>query len=119
MRLRLIEGTKEPMPLLVLLAFALASGVTVGFVAWRYPRSTRLAATPTLDAARKVGEAVGRHPSLRSLLDARLDPAAATGLALTLALVLAIGGGVQLGVLAYLMRTNSHLIGIDNNVAKW
>ncbi|MGZ4409720.1 MAG: phosphatase PAP2 family protein [Gaiellaceae bacterium] len=106
------------MPLLFLLAFALASGVTVGFVAWRYPRSPR-PATPTLDAARKVGEAVGRHPSLRGLLDARLDPAAATGLALTLAFLLAIGGGVLLGVLAYLVRTNSHLIGIDNSVAKW
>lgn len=107
------------MPLLFLLALALASGVTVGLVAWRYPRSPRPAATPTLDAARKVGEAVGRHPSLRGLLDARLDPAAATGLALTLAFLLAIGGGVLLGVLAYLVRTNSHLIGIDNSVAKW
>ena len=51
--------------------------------------------------------------------DARLDPAAATGLALTLALVLAIGGGLVLGVLAYLVRSNGHLIGIDNGVAKW
>ena len=30
-----------------------------------------------------------------------------------------IGGGLLLGVLAYLVRTNSHLIGIDNSVAKW
>ena len=50
---------------------------------------------------------------------ARLDPAAATGLALTLALVFAIGGGVLLGVLAYLVRTNSGLTGIDRSVAKW
>lgn len=107
------------MPLLVLLAFALASGLTVGVVAWRNTRSPRPAATPTLDAARELGEAVGRHPSLRRRLDARLDPAAATGLALSLALVLAIGGGVLFGVLAYLVRTNSHLIGIDNSVAKW
>ena len=34
-------------------------------------------------------------------------------------MVFAIGGGVLLGVLAYLVRTNSHLIGIDNSVAKW
>ncbi len=61
----------------------------------------------------------GRHPRLRAFLDARLDPAVATGLALTLALIFAIGGGVLLGVLAYLVRTNSFLTGIDNSVAKW
>ncbi|HEY2164448.1 MAG TPA: hypothetical protein VGH04_10675, partial [Gemmatimonadaceae bacterium] len=50
---------------------------------------------------------------------ARLDPAAATGLALTLALAVAIGGGVLLGVLAYLVRTSSGLTGIDRSVARW
>lgn len=50
---------------------------------------------------------------------ARLDPAAVTGLALTVAMVFAIGGGLLLGMLAYLVRTNSHLIGIDNSVARW
>ena len=43
----------------------------------------------------------------------------ATGLALTLALLLAIGGGVLFGVLAYFVRTNSHLLDIDRSVAKW
>jgi undecaprenyl-diphosphatase len=50
---------------------------------------------------------------------ARLDPTAATGLALTLALGLTICGGVLLGLLAYLVRTNEVLTGIDNGVAKW
>jgi undecaprenyl-diphosphatase len=53
------------------------------------------------------------------MMAARLDPATVTGLALTLALGFAIGGGLLLGVLAYLVRTNSQLIGIDNSVAKW
>lgn len=107
------------MPLFFLLALALTSGAAVGFVAWRYPRIARPSATPALDGARKVGAAVGRYPRLRTLLDARLDPTAATGLALTLALFLAICGGLLLGSLALLVRTNSHLIGIDNSVAKW
>jgi membrane-associated phospholipid phosphatase len=107
------------MPLLLLLIVALAAGLVVGLIAWRYPRNARPSPAPALDAARKVGETVGKHPSLRAVLDARLDPATATGLALTLALVFAIGGGVLLGVLAYLVRTNPHLIGIDNGVAKW
>jgi undecaprenyl-diphosphatase len=34
-------------------------------------------------------------------------------------LVLAIGGGVLFGVLAYLVRTNAHLLGIDRSVARW
>jgi membrane-associated phospholipid phosphatase len=107
------------MPLLFLLALALTVGFVVGLVAWRYPRITARSVAPTLDTARKVGETVGKHSRLRAFKDARLDPAAATGLALTLAMVFAIGGGVLLGVLAYLMRTNSELIGIDNGVAKW
>jgi undecaprenyl-diphosphatase len=53
------------------------------------------------------------------LLNARLEPATATGLALTLALVFAIGGGLLLGVLAYLARTKSQLAGLDSSVARW
>jgi undecaprenyl-diphosphatase len=107
------------MPAFLLLALALTVGSIVGFVAWRYPRVGRPSAAPALGTARKVGEQVGKHPRLHALLDARLDPAAATGLALTLALAVAIGGGVLLGALAYLVRTNSQLTGIDRSVAEW
>jgi undecaprenyl-diphosphatase len=104
---------------LLLSAFALTVGIAVGAIAWRYPRIASTSTAPAIDVARKVGEAVGRRRRLRAALRARLDPAAATGLALTLALVFAIGGGVLLGVLAYLIRTNSGLTGIDRSVAKW
>lgn len=107
------------MPFLLLLVLALTVGVVVGVAVWRYPRIPGTPAVPTLAAARKVGETAGRHRNLRAILDARLNPAAATGLALTLALAFVIGGGLVLGVLAYLVRTNSHLIGVDNSVAKW
>src|SRR6202012_1256817 len=85
------------------------------------PRVGRRRVTLTMTAAREVGEAVGRRRWSRALIDAegRLDPATRTGLALTLALVFAIGGGLVLGVLAYLVRTNSFLTGIDNGVARW
>jgi len=108
------------MPLLVLFALGLGVGTVVAVVAWRYPRTAGQSATPALDtAARKVGETVGRSPRLRAVLRARLDPAVATGLALTLALAFAIGGGVVLGVLAYLVRSHSLLVGLDSSVAKW
>jgi membrane-associated phospholipid phosphatase len=107
------------MPFLFLFVLALTIGSVVGVVVWRYPRIQGTPPAPTLAAARKVGQAAGRHRNVRGVLDARLNPAAATGLALTLALAFVIGGGVLLGVLAYLVRTNSHLIGVDNSVAKW
>jgi|SRR5581483_1978584 len=107
------------MPVLVLLVLALTVGLVVGFLAWRYPRIAKPTSAPALDSAEKVGETVGKHPRLRMLLKARLDPTLATGLALTLALLLVIGGGVLLGVLTYLVRTNAHLAGIDKSVAKW
>lgn len=107
------------MPLLVLLALALTTGFAVSFVALRYPRNARPSTPSTLASARKVGKTVSRHPRLRAVLSPRLDPATATGLALTAALVLAIGGGLLLGLLAYLVRASSSLVGIDNGVAKW
>ena len=106
------------MPFLILVLVALSAGVTAGLITWRYPRR-RLAAAPTIDVARKVGETVRSHPGLRTALDRRLNPESATGLALTLALAFTVGAGIVLGLLAYLVRTNSRLIGIDNSVGKW
>jgi undecaprenyl-diphosphatase len=107
------------MPFLLLLTFALTAGVAAGLIVLGYPWTGRPGSTPSLDAARKVGETVGRHARLRAGLRSRLDPAAATGLALTLALVLAIGGGVLVAVLAYLARTSAHLVRIDYWLAAW
>src|SRR6202165_4946874 len=102
------------MPLLALLKLALTLGGAVGLITWRYPR-TRTSPAPTLDNARKRGETVATHPRPRAIMAERRDPATVTGLALTLALVLTVGGGLLLGLLAYLVRTNAHLIGNDNS----
>lgn len=103
------------MPLLVLFVLVAVVGLTVGLLVWRYPRVSSRTTTPSLEAAEAVGETVGK----RSMLAARLDPNVATGLALTVALVIVVGGGVLLAVLAYLVRSNAHLISLDNSVAKW
>ena len=110
---------EDDMPFLLLLLVALSFGSLVGVVVWRYPRIATPSATPTLDTAAKAAESAAQHPSLRVFLNARLDPATATGLALTVALAFTIGGGLVLGALAYLIRTNARLIGIDNGVATW
>ena len=106
------------MPLLLLFILAPTVGLATGFLVWRYPRSVA-ASRPAVEGAQKVGETIGRYGALRRALKARLEPAAATGLALTLALLVAIGGGVLFALLAYLVRSNAHLHGVDNGVAKW
>ena len=106
------------MPLLLLLILALTVGLATGFLVWRLPR-TVASSQPATEGARRLGETIGRHRTLRTVLRARMDPAAVTGLALTLALLVVIGGGVLFGLLAYLVRSNAHLHGIDNGVAKW
>ena len=106
------------MPLLILLILALTVGVTIGSLAWRFSPAVA-SLPPALESARKVGETIGRHRSLRRALEARLDPAAATGLALTLALLVVIGGGLLFALLAYLVRSNAYLHGVDNSVANW
>jgi undecaprenyl-diphosphatase len=106
-------------PLLLLLVLTATVGVTVGLIAWRYPRVTTTAATSTLEAARDAGVAIRKRPRVRALLDARLDPETATGLALTVALVCVIAGGVVVGILTYLVRTNAHLLAVDRGVASW
>jgi len=107
------------MPLLVLFILVLSVGLVAGFVSWRYPRAASPGPSSTIEAAREIGKSARRHPRLRALLAARLDPETATGLALTAAMIVAVAGGFVFAVLAYLIRTNAHLLGIDNGVAKW
>jgi membrane-associated phospholipid phosphatase len=107
------------MPLLLLLLLFLSVAVFVGLLTWRYPRVTTSTPNSTIKAARDVGESVRRHPRLRAFLAARLNPETATGLALSVAMIAAIAGGVAFAILAYLIRTNAHLLGVDNGVAKW
>jgi undecaprenyl-diphosphatase len=106
------------MPLLVLLILALTAGLAAGLATWRFPKIPA-AASPTAAAARTVGESIGKHRRLRAFVETRLDPAAATGLAMTIALILAVGGGLLLGALAYLVRSNTGLLAIDRGVARW
>jgi membrane-associated phospholipid phosphatase len=106
------------MPLLVLFLVALSVASVVAWVAWHYP--TRIAApTPSVAAAQAVGREIGHHNRLRRFIKSRLNPEAATGLALTVALGAVLMGGVLLGGLAYLIRTNSQLVDLDASVAQW
>lgn len=107
------------MPFLVLIIVALAAGLSVGLVTWRYPRRSRFVRTPALATAEKVGETASGQTGVRRALGRRLNPESATGLALSLALLFVVVAGVVLGLLAFLVRTNARLNGIDRSVATW
>jgi membrane-associated phospholipid phosphatase len=107
------------MPLLVLILVALVAACAGGFAAWRYPRLSAGSPAPAIETGRKVGEVVAKRASVRSRIAPRFDPQAATGLGLTIALLMTIGGGVGLGALAYLERTNAHLNRLDRSVGSW
>jgi membrane-associated phospholipid phosphatase len=106
------------MPFAVLIVVALIAGGFAFALARRYP-ATAAAEAPARAASGKLAEEAAHRPWLSNLLRTRLDPSTATGLALTLALVVAILGGLVLGALAYLMRTNAALVNIDNSVGQW
>jgi membrane-associated phospholipid phosphatase len=88
------------MPLFVLVVIALISGVVVATLAALFPRS---------------GKPLTRHVRLAP----RLDPQTATGLALTLALVLLLAGGLVFAVLAFVIRSDPDAIGLDQAAAEW
>jgi len=108
------------MPFLVLILVALLVGLAVFFAASRYPSATGEPATDASEAAtEQLVETTVRHPWFARLLRGRLDPAAATGLALTLALGVTILGGIVVGLLAYLMRSSGTLTSLDRSVGQW
>jgi membrane-associated phospholipid phosphatase len=105
-------------PLIVLVCVAVAAGLVAFALARRYP-SAVTAEKPAMAATDALASEAAQHRSLSRLLRRRLDPATATGLALTIALLVAIVGGLLVGALAYLMRTNATLVDIDRSVGQW
>jgi undecaprenyl-diphosphatase len=98
----------------VLLAPALLLGVLFGLAVRRHPGIDPASAR----ASNVVAHAVERRSRLRRLF-ARLDPGTETGLLLTLALIVVVAGGVALGALGLLVRTDSSLLQVDRSVAPW
>ena len=103
------------MTMVVLVIVATGVAAIVAALCWRVTG----AAPSTMRTAREAGAAIRRRSGRSAALAARLDPAAATGLALTLALVVTVGGGVLVGTLAYLVRADTDLVRLDAGMAAW
>jgi undecaprenyl-diphosphatase len=102
---------------LVLLVFAVLSLIAglVGFFAVRrWP-----GADPALSASVALGSGLRSHPRPRNFLRARWDPAAATGLALTLALIGFVVAGTAVGLFAWMIRRNLGVVTVDLAVERW
>lgn len=106
------------MPFLALILISLSAGALVAYLGLRYPTPV-VGAAPADGAAERIETEMERHPWLLRLVRGRLDPATATGLALTLALGLAIVGGLLVGAFAYLVRSSETLVDADNAVGRW
>jgi undecaprenyl-diphosphatase len=109
---------KQTMPFLFLLLVALTIGSLVMVLAAHYPHTAGVS-QPGDQAAVRAGHVIAEHGSLRRLVRGRVDPATATGLALSLALVVILAAGLVIAVLAHLMRSNSELAAIDKSVGQW
>jgi membrane-associated phospholipid phosphatase len=102
------------MPIILLLIVAFASGLLIALAFDRLVPA-RGATAAVADAAESIAEA----SRLRLWWRARVDAGVLTGLALTAAVAMMIGGGLVLGVLAYLVRGNRTLASLDSSVALW
>ena len=89
------------MPLIALVIVSSLAGAVVAAFAARLPRAGARTGPPALGFA------------------ARFDPEAATGLALSLALIVLASGGIVLAVLAFLIRGADGGLGVDVRVSQW
>src|SRR5579864_7404202 len=98
------------------LACGAAAGLLAGLVAWLLPNFDP--AGPHA-SAKVIVEEVELHPRLSGHLRSRFDPARLTGLALTVALAILLGGTVASGALLEMVRHNAGLARYDLAAARW
>jgi membrane-associated phospholipid phosphatase len=104
-------------PLLVLVLVSLAAAAAQALWASRYGRrlAPNVVATsaPGMPTVARSGSSIGRW------LAACRHPAAATALALCVAVVVSVLGWLLVGVLAFLVRAQGALLELDSGVADW
>jgi membrane-associated phospholipid phosphatase len=112
-----VAGTSDGIDVLAIVVTVLvsvAAGVLAAAGVRRWPQ-----ADPARSAARAIGNELVRWRRVRIFLRSRLDPAATTGLALTVALIAVVLAGLVLGLGAYMIRTSSGVVRFDQSVARW
>jgi undecaprenyl-diphosphatase len=98
---------------LTLLAIVIP-GLVAAFVAYRWPQSAPTA--PKLDVETVQSE-VRRHPGSAGFMRSRLDPNSATGLVLSAAVVLFVVGAAAVGIVLFMIHTNSGFARLDRSAS--
>ncbi len=101
-----------PVTTVILLSFV-AAGIVAGAVL--YARRTRLSGLPE----DRIAEGLLRAPGLGPFLRRRLDPSAATGLALTVACLGIFAAAVAFGIVADMIAEHEGLARFDAGAAQW
>jgi membrane-associated phospholipid phosphatase len=76
-------------------------------------------ADPAAAASESVADELGSRRGIRRFLRSRLDPAVATGLALSAALIGLVVAGAIIGIFVYMIRSNSGVVTVDERIARW
>jgi undecaprenyl-diphosphatase len=100
--------------ILLLLTMSAGAGIVWAACIRAWPQ-----ADPALSATNAVEDRLIRWRRLRRFIRSRMDPAMATGLALSVALFAVVVTGVILGIVVYMIRTNAGVVRIDQTVAHW
>jgi undecaprenyl-diphosphatase len=103
----------------VLVGSPLVVGLLTAAVVSRWPRADPASPAVTGDAAHLAATELRRHHGLRRLVADRTNPAVATGLLLTLALVVAIGGASAVAVLALFVQRGTWVVDVDRSISSW
>ena len=98
--------------LVLVVSLAAASGAFSAIRHW--PQ-----ADPASTATKAIGTDLRSHRGSRRFLRSRIDPATATGLALTVALAGLVLTGVFVGLLAWMIRRDAGLVDIDRAIEAW
>jgi undecaprenyl-diphosphatase len=100
--------------LLVVAVLSVVAGLVSYLVVRHWPR-----ADPALSASEAIGARLRNHPEPRSFLRSRLDPATATGLVLTAALIGIVVTGAVVGLFAWMIRRDLGVVTVDLAVERW
>ena len=103
-------------PLVVLSAFA---GLAVAAVVLRWPSIDPSSPRVARRTAQTVEHAIVDERGVRRVFTQRTNPELATGLLLTVALVITFVGAFVIGALAVLVRSDSGVVTIDQDISSW
>ncbi len=107
------------MVLLPLLLLPAVAGLVTAGIVLRWPSVDPTSPRVVRKTVRAVEHELVAHRGLRRFVYNRTNPAVATGLLLTVALVVAIIGGFLLGALSLLVRSRSGDVTIDHDLSQW